>query len=126
MNKREQAEMVKMQEALAIATAGLTSAYPEPVICLVRPSNEYTNGWAVFGDHVDKAWREGHLFGWNRHRVGSRYDSKSPDYNCSASQIGRVLYATERDALIALRQEIETKAKTQLAKIDQLIAKAGE
>jgi hypothetical protein len=122
--RSQQTEMQALRDALAVATASLTSNYLDPVEAIV-PETGWVNGWMANTMYLnaDKGWREGHLCGWGRHRVGSRYDRRSPDYNCSASQSGRTLYATERDALIALRREVENKAKSELAKIDQLIAK---
>jgi hypothetical protein len=122
MTKAERAEVQALRERAALGW----SSEPEPERMPLPPHPEYANGWSVneHTERVCRAWTGSNVHGIGRHLpmvdgVPS-YDWK----NTSGSQNGRRLYATEADALVALRIALSRKFAKALAVVDAEIMRA--
>jgi hypothetical protein len=115
MTKAEKSEMDALRTKLALRWSGVAEPERLPV-----PERGYVNGW-LFNAHdtgrVLKAWTEAHRHGRDEHR-----SDDSTAYGRSASQNSSRLYASKRDALIALRLEQERRCAALLFRTDEMIA----
>ena len=119
MTKREQAELEALRQELAEAKALRWLGVPEPAR-MPLPEKGYVNGWTFnsYNSGVDTAWTGPHSHSRSRHRTD---DCQGHLGNMSASRGGLPLYATELDALIALRLATERECAKKLAALDQRI-----
>jgi hypothetical protein len=114
MTKAERAEMEALRTKLALRWSGMTPPERMPL-----PAKGYVNGWDfnASSNRVLARWteRQCHGFG-DEHRTddGTRG-------SISGSQNGRRLYATKREALIALRLAQEAHCATVLRRIDAML-----
>jgi hypothetical protein len=118
MTKAEKAELERLRqeltESMSLGFSGLPEPKPLPI-----PEKGYINGWIVnpFGEsRVEKAWTES-----TRHGDGHRTDDTR---YISGFNVGRELFATELDALTALRLMKERECAKILARIDRQINEA--
>ena len=120
MTKREQAELEALRQGLAEAKALRWLGIPEPTR-MPLPEKGYVNGWDfnAYVWSVTKAWT-GSL---SHSRLGHVEDDTRARYgrDMSAGQGGLPLYATELDALIALRLATERECAKKLAALDRRI-----
>ena len=117
MTKAEKARLDQAKAEVLIARALRWNGLKEPER-LPIPERGYTNGWSIntYGaGTVDAAWTERVANG-----RGHRFDDNNAN-GISASKDGRRLFATKRDALIALRVAKEREYALLLATIDTLI-----
>lgn len=115
MNKAERAEMEALRTKLALRWSGL----PEPERLPLPEFGNYVNGWFFYthGMRVFPAWTEENAHGeW--HRTDDPLDWSRRGY---ASQNSRAVYATKRDAYIALRLAVEQECAKRLRDIDRAI-----
>ncbi len=121
MTKKEAADFAALKLELEEARALGFSGYAPPV--MLPPPNDpgvHHNGWifqAYDGGKVIKAWS-----GYDKHGISGHYNKT----DISASRDAIPLYATERDAMIALRLHKERSFAAQLAALDRRIAALGE
>jgi hypothetical protein len=121
MTKAERLELETARNELAAAKALGWSGHKAPELLPVPSYPGHTKGW-VYNTHrisVERAWSESIAHGYGL------YPGADPRH-CYGRQDGIRLYATERDALIALRLAAEKLYAEKLADIDAKIAGAGE
>lgn len=126
MNKKEQAEMQRLRDDLALARAMRWPDYPKPAaITLEQIKANLVDGGIRYG-HAQKVAR-----GWFYNAF-----SQSLSYGCSdghfhdrngdttsTQQIG-YMFATKADAARALRCDLTIEYATKLAAVDRIIAEA--
>jgi hypothetical protein len=113
MTKAERAEIDALKVKLALRWSG--AAPPER---MPLPEKGYVNGWDfnLYRGHAIPCWSERTSHGVDEHR-----SDDGTQYYMRGNRDGRRLYATKREALIALRLERESECAALLHKIDQLI-----
>ena len=117
MNKREQAEVENLRQQLAEAKALRFLGVPEPAR-MPLPETGYINGWEfnAYSTAVGTAWTSANAHSRFSHRTDDNsFESRR---EVAASQNGRRLYATQLDALIALRLAKEREFAAELGKLD--------
>ena len=119
MTKREQAELEALLQRFAEAKALRWLGVPEPAR-MPLPEKGYVNGWTfnTYDSGVNTAWTGSNSHSRSGHRTD---DGQGYRRNISASQGGLPLYATELDALIALRLATERECARKLAALDRRI-----
>lgn len=120
MNKKEQAEMAKLKQQLAVASAfvrtpAVEKDLPPPV------SDEGNCGHVTHGFNFNSYAQEVREY-WSGAVTTYRENPKAKKGYVSGSQGGTALYSTRLLALKALRHEVENEAAESLAKIDMQIA----
>lgn len=114
MTKAERAEMEALRTKLALRWSGMTPPERMPL-----PEKGYVNGWDYHWGRntVFPCWTERDRHGFNEaHRADS-----GPSFHLSAKRDGRPLYATKREALIALRLAQEEQCAKLLRLVDTMI-----
>ena len=119
MNKKEQAAFDAAIIEAKCNRALSWSPLPVPERTVMPPqSGGFTTGWTfnVYSNTVSKAWSESTAHGFGEYPA---------DQNRRLASQGRIsLYATELDALLALRAATERDCATRLMGIDQRIETA--
>jgi len=131
MNKKEQAEMQKMRDDLALARAMRWPDYPKPApMSRDEIKAKLVEGGIQFGRRqmVARGWFYNAYLGW--------YSAPRATYGCSdglnhnsegdttsTQNVGR-LFVTQSDALRALRLDLTEQCARVLAAVDRQIADA--
>ena len=115
MTKVEKAEMELLRTKLALRWSGTTPPETMPL-----PDRGYINGWWFnsYDSRISPAWTEsnGHGIGQHRSDDGSNWRDRP-----MGSQNGLRIYATKREALVALRLAKEAEFAAALRRIDAMI-----
>lgn len=124
MNKAEQAAFEALRHEIRLCQALRFSEAPEPQR-MDLPERGHLNGWLfnAYSTTVQKAWTQRVSHG-DGHPTDDEIANRWKSHKWMGSQNGVRLYATERDALIALRKKKEREFAEALAKLDALIEAA--
>ena len=133
MTKAERERMAALEHELRLAKA---LRWPTEAPTLIEPprgaGNGHTYGY-LWGVYNDQYWIEsaisspvGHASSTDAQAIATAAETKYKGSSVSWSQGARILAATRRDALLAIRQEATKQAAELLARIDADIEKEGK
>ena len=126
MTKKEQAEMQRLRDDLALARAMRWPDYPKPAPMTHAEINaNLVEGGERFGRRqmVARGWYQNSYSGRVTYGCSTTIHHSSEGDTTTSQHMG-VMYRTKAAALMAMRLEMTEKFAKELAKVDRLIAEA--